>query len=245
MGSTHIDLPSLDNLVVDFDTVYPNEVHDKSHTRLVRDYLSEQITPNYKFNTKDLDLKSVRKMLLNLQKVPEAIRVLCNNFGGTVIIFDGKMTDNECMNNLKGKLAIDNPPMFWDDANGTYNYNSKTALIKRNSSPVLTVNLELHEYGHMLDRVLGKTINWKWDMERASSTADFLSNFIGYKQSGKAKGYCSKNSEEFFAETFALYHLSRKFRNKLGKKFPEIYYFFNKLEKIILSDYKKSLNKTK
>jgi Pro-Pro endopeptidase len=111
----------------------------------------------------------------------------------------------------------------WDEVPGIGG--SEVVLVKiGNSEKGMghgSVNLELHELAHSIDRLVfqsiskDKTFQFIWEEERGIL-------FPG-------NSYFILHAEEYFAETFAMYYLNEETKEQLKKFAPQTYDFFKEL----------------
>ncbi len=207
---------------------------DLSQRKIVRQYSSEEVIPNYKLNVREKDQKSIDNILDILENVPDTYQKAVNDYGGTVEIFDGKITDNESMRHLKGKKIRGSEHISnWDNHQASHVPYEKKILIKQNYSHFSPcINLELHEYGHITDSALGN-ISYKGEFKKIFE--DYNRN--GIIEFSIGSKYQRDNIREFFAESFAKYYFSDKSRENLEKNYKEIYGYFNNLEKKFTESY--------
>ncbi|MBS4190922.1 toxin [Bacillus sp. FJAT-49705] len=139
-------------------------------------------------------------------------------------LFVGKLTDNPTASDLTGIIPRGyKNGTTWDDVPGIGG--SKTVLVKIGNSEKgkghSSVNLELHELAHSIDRYVYDGIRYDlkflsvWNKEK---TLLFPNN-----------DYFLSFPEEYFAETFAMYFLGGNDRRLLKEKAPETYKFIKKL----------------
>ncbi|WP_102274861.1 anthrax toxin lethal factor-related metalloendopeptidase [Cytobacillus massiliigabonensis] len=140
-------------------------------------------------------------------------------------LFIGRLTDNPTAAHLEGMIPRGyKGGTTWDDVPGIGG--SKTVLVKigfsEKGSGHSSVNLELHELAHSIDRYV-------YDGMR--NNQKFLKIWKKEKQSLFAKqDYFLAFPEEYFAETFAMYFLGGDSRNLLKVKAPETYRFIKSLK---------------
>jgi hypothetical protein len=84
-----------------------------------------------------------------------------------------------------------------------------------------SVNLELHEIAHSIDKLV---------FQNVSKSKEF--QLIWEEERGilfPGNSYFILHSEEFFAETFAMYYLNDETKLQLKKLVPQTYDFFQSL----------------
>ncbi|MBS4176633.1 anthrax toxin lethal factor-related metalloendopeptidase [Lederbergia citrea] len=139
-----------------------------------------------------------------------------------VVLFEGKLTDNESVAHLKGRNPRGYPEtIIWDDVPGIGG--SKQIFVKIGSSEKGkghgSVNLEYHEIAHSLHHYVYNDIDVDiksvWELE-----APIL--FPG-------QHYFLDYEEEYFAESFAYYFFSPETRNELKQHAPKTYTLLSRL----------------
>lgn len=175
-------------------------------------YSSDRVTPNYRVYVKQVNIESINKTFSVLENVPDAYKKIVNDFGGIIVIFDGKLTANSNMVFLKGSAYYDNLP-------GAYDPLTKEAFIKQGYS-IPHYNLELHEYGHMF-------------YDAIHEPKEFLNIFNDSWRDNRPSMYflnMGENPSEFFARSFEYFYFSNESRNMLSRYFPSVYKYFIELE---------------
>ncbi|HWO98276.1 MAG TPA: toxin [Bacillus sp. (in: firmicutes)] len=136
-------------------------------------------------------------------------------------LFTGKLTDQHAFSHLKGvkpRGYSENGPT-WDLVPGAGG--AEIVYVKIGSSAKGqghgSVNLELHETAHTIDKYVLNGIRYHpaflkaWQKERERI-------FPG-------RGYFLMYPEEYFAETFAMFYFSQLTRNQLKENAPDTYRF--------------------
>ncbi len=186
--------------------------HYNSERKIIGMNSPDRITPNYIINVKQVNIESINRTLSILGNVPDAYKKIVNDFGGIIVIFDGKLTANSNMVFLKGNAYYDNLP-------GAYNPLTKEAFIKQGYS-IPCYNLELHEYGHMF-------------YDAIHEPKEFLSIFNDSWRDNKFSMYfldMGENPSEFFARSFEYFYSSNESRKTLSRYLPSVYNYFIELE---------------
>ncbi|MEH7335936.1 hypothetical protein V7161_25240 [Neobacillus drentensis] len=158
-----------------------------------------------------------------MSSLPTTILEKINNKGINLKLFTGKLTDNPTASNLAGQTPRGyQTNVTWDDVPGIGG--SKVVLVKIGSSEKGkghgSVNLELHEMAHSIDRYVYNEISGTtqfhdiWEKEH---NLIFPGNsYFLYL-------------EEYFAECFAMYYLNKETKELLRIKAPETYHFIKSL----------------
>jgi Pro-Pro endopeptidase len=145
------------------------------------------------------------------------------NKGINLKLFMGKLTDNPTASQLAGQVPRGyTSNVTWDDVPGIGG--SKLVLVKIGSSEPGeghgSVNLELHELAHSIDRyVFGEISGSKefirvWEKEHDQLFPG--NSYFLYP-------------EEYFAEIFGMYYLNKDTKELLRIKAPQTYEFMKQL----------------
>lgn len=176
--------------------------------------------PNDGFNEQE-----VQAIITRLDKLPSSILTKIINAGIQIQLFEGKLTDQPTASHLKGVIPRGyTSKKTWDEVPGVGG--SKTVLVKIGASEKGnghgSINLELHELAHSLDRYVYDEIRLNplfleiWDEEKSKL-------FPG-------QSYFLTFPEEYFAETFAMYYLGGESKQLLNQKAPKTFAFFKSLK---------------
>ncbi|MCJ7841139.1 toxin [Lederbergia sp. NSJ-179] len=168
--------------------------------------------------------KRAIEIIHRLDQLPHSILQKAAQKDIKIILFNGKLTDNDHVAYLHEKTPRGYiEPIVWDDVPGIGG--TEFVYVKIGSSEKGkghgSVNLEYHELAHSLmnlvynDKVHSTKINAFWSQEAASMFPG-NSYFINYK-------------EEYFAECFAYYFFSPETREVLKQNAPKTYQYFAKL----------------
>lgn len=171
------------------------------------------------------DQQEAAAIISRLDMLPPSILAKINEERIQVKLFEGKLTDNPTAQHLKGVIPRGyTSNKTWDDVPGIGG--SKTVLVKIGASAKGnghgSVNLELHELAHSVDRYVYDEIRSTpefqeiWEQER-NELFPGQSYFINYP-------------EEYFAETFAMYFLGGETKELLKNKAPKTFSFFSSLD---------------
>ncbi|MDN3016803.1 toxin [Paenibacillus sp. BSR1-1] len=169
------------------------------------------------------DQKEASAIITRMGSLPVTILDKINNQGINLKLFTGKLTDNPTASYLAGQTPRGyQNNVTWDDVPGIGG--SKVVLVKIGASEKGkghgSVNLELHEMAHSIDRYVYNDISGTtkfhdiWEKEH---NLIFPGNsYFLYP-------------EEYFAESFAMYYLNNKTKELLRFKAPETYHFIKNL----------------
>ncbi len=177
------------------------------------------VLPQQEITAKSRNPKKIEEIINYLENVPDSIQQRCNEFGGYIVIFDGKITDQEGLKHLKGKKPeFYSEESTWDDVNGLYNHLTKRVFINQNHESQDSV--ELHEYGHLVDnafRGISRKKEFKEIFEEYKKEKTWFIFTIGNNMTWHE----SRSPTEFFAECFRKYYQSGYTREELKDDFPK------------------------
>ncbi|PLR82745.1 MULTISPECIES: anthrax toxin lethal factor-related metalloendopeptidase [Bacillus] len=173
----------------------------------------------------DFDEQEAAFMIARIGQLPEPLLQKMNREGILLILFQGKLTENPSASHLSGIVPRGyESKKVWDDVPGIGG--SKKVLVKIGASEKGmghgSVNLELHELAHSLDRYVFNQIRynpyflqiWKEEQITLFPGIDYYLNF----------------PEEYFAEIFAMYYLGGESRELLQERAPKSYEFIKALK---------------
>lgn len=174
----------------------------------------------------EYDKSDARGMIKRISKIhPDILDGLIKN-NVKIKLFTGKLTDEPAFSHLSGitPRGWENSGLTWDDVPGTGGTFLVAAKIghSRYGSGHGSINLELHEVAHSVDRKVFGLIRHKVKYQKIwKNEAPIL--FPG-------KDYFLDYPEEYFAECFAMYYLNEKTRSELQKKAPKTFEYIKELE---------------
>ncbi|MEH7305019.1 anthrax toxin lethal factor-related metalloendopeptidase [Neobacillus drentensis] len=169
------------------------------------------------------DQKEAAGIINRIDSIPYSILEKIKNHGISVKLFTGKLTDNPTASQLAGKIPRGyTNNVTWDNVPGIGG--SKLVLVKIGASEKghghSSVNLELHELAHSIDRYV---------FEEISSSNDFTGIWEKeHEQLFPGNSYFLY-PEEYFAETFAMYYLNNDTKELLRTKAPKTFQFLKQL----------------
>ncbi|MFP7297952.1 anthrax toxin lethal factor-related metalloendopeptidase [Neobacillus niacini] len=194
----------------------------------------------YQYINNDSSLKQLNKIILlpnslfdekaaagiidRMANLPETLLEKINQNDITLKLFTGKLTDNQTARYLAGQIPRGyHSQTTWDSVPGIGG--SQVVLVKIGHSEKGkghgSVNLELHEMAHSVDKLV---------FENVSKNKEF--QLIWEEERGilfPGNSYFILHVEEYFAETFAMYHLDKNTKKQLKKLAPQTYDFFQSL----------------
>jgi len=155
------------------------------------------------------------QIISRIDKLPLSILEKVNKEGIVIQLFTGKLTGNKTASQLANVVPRGYVhKTTWDDVPGMGG--GKTVLVKIGASNKgkghSSVNLELHELAHSIDKLVFNGIRSKhsflgiWSREKETM-------FPG-------KSYFLTYPEEYFAECFAYYYIGGQYREELERKAP-------------------------
>ncbi|MDF2856935.1 MAG: hypothetical protein K0Q87_2786 [Neobacillus sp.] len=171
------------------------------------------------------DQKEAASIINRMGSLPDSMLKNINNQGIILKLFTGKLTDNPTASRLAGVTPRGyHSKTTWDDVPGIGG--TKVVLVEIGHSEKGkghgSVNLELHEMAHSIDRYLfensskGKEFQLIWEEERGLI---FPGNI-----------YLIMYPEEYLAETFAMYYLNESSQKMLQSKAPRTFNFIKNLQ---------------
>lgn len=180
--------------------------------------------------TTDESRAEAQNMISRMNNVENSILYQANNNGALFILADTPITDQPEFEHLKG-IVPRGHVNSWDEIPGAGGHVSIARIgysdYGRGHS---TINLELHEFGHVADSfTVGLRVS-ETEEFRAAHSADVDELFGG----DPLRDYYDL-VEEYFAETFAMYYYTENTRAELAAKAPQTFEFFNTYNHRILS----------
>ncbi|MCM3122094.1 toxin [Mesobacillus sp. AQ2] len=173
----------------------------------------------------DFDQVEAANIIGRLTLLPESMIKKAINQNIKVRLFEGNLTDNPTASHLKGVIPRGyTSKRTWDQVPGIGG--SRVVLVKIGSSEKGkghgSVNLELHELAHSLDRHVYDGIR---EEER------FLTI---WKQESRVlfpgRAYFLDYPEEYFAECFAMYYIGGMPARLLKEAAPQTYHYIEALK---------------
>ncbi|UAC46961.1 toxin [Bacillus aquiflavi] len=179
------------------------------------------VLPNEPF-----DHVEAASIITRVDRLPESMLLKLREKEIKMKLFEGKLTDNPTVKHLRGQTprGYEKIGTKWDEVPGIGG--SKLILVKIGHSEKGkshgSINLELHELAHSIDRYLYNEIRHQEDFQKIwkeERGAVFPNN-----------AYFLKYPEEYFAESFAMYHLNEQTNSNLKKNAPKTYAFIQNLK---------------
>lgn len=203
-----------------------NEIYLKtlSELTIVKAHLSTDAKENLGniiiLPEESFDQKAAAAIIERLNHLPPSLLKKVQSRGIKVKLFTGKLTDNKTAQKFTGIIPRGyTSQKTWDDVPGIGG--GKVVLVKIGASERgqghSSVNLEYHELAHSIDyKILknaskseGYRIMWNEEKSRLFPNKPY---FIQY-------------AEEYFAETFAMFYIGGKEKEKLLEFAPKTYHY--------------------
>lgn len=176
------------------------------------------------------NILEAKNMIDRLNHVENSILYQTNNKGCTLILAETAITDYPEFAHLKGVVPRGHVNS-WDTLPGAGGHVAIARIGHSDfGSGHSTLNLEIHEYGHMVDAfTIGEKVSHTKelkDLQDAEVEALFGDN--------EQREYFLI-PEEYFAESFTMYYLNEDTRKTLADRAPKTLEFYNTFNHRILS----------
>src|SRR5690625_1786694 len=173
------------------------------------------------------------QMIERLNNVDSRILYETNRSGVSIILMDVPLTDLPEFQHLSGTVprGWEQSGSTWDDVPGAGGFTTAARMGYSDAgNGHSTINLELHEYAHAVDRyTAGFTF---------SSTSEFNEIMAAEKNALFGDHQVSEYFDvpsDYFAEVFAMYYLDGKERDKLQSRAPRTYEYIDTLHNRIVT----------
>ncbi|MDQ0272012.1 anthrax toxin lethal factor-related metalloendopeptidase [Cytobacillus purgationiresistens] len=184
----------------------------------------KQIGDIFLLPVEPFDESEAAKIISRIDHLPSALLTKIVKENIQIKLFSGRLTENPTASHLAGIIPRGyKSGLTWDEVPGMGG--GKTVLVKIGFSEKGkghgTINLELHELAHSIDRYVYDGIRFNqafqsiWKEEREKL-------FPGH-------AYFATFPEEYFAEVFALYYLDAASRSFLYQHAPKSFSFIKNL----------------
>ncbi|MEC1720989.1 anthrax toxin lethal factor-related metalloendopeptidase [Schinkia azotoformans] len=170
------------------------------------------------------DKTNALEMINTLSQINPTILNFLTENNLKVKLFNGKLTDEPSFQNLKGTVPRGwNNGLTWDDVPGGCGPTLALAKIGASQTGMghSSVNLELHEVGHLFERNYQKLRDnmeyiqiWKEEAPKLMPGRDYFSDY----------------QDEFFAEAFAMYYYGSNTREVVKQVAPNTYSLISNIE---------------
>ncbi|WP_110927751.1 anthrax toxin lethal factor-related metalloendopeptidase [Bacillus massiliglaciei] len=178
------------------------------------------------FPEDSFDMEETKQIIHTIDFLPNSLLSKINNQHIHLKLFNGSLTDNQQAADLRGETprGYKNKDTKWDDVPGMGG--GRTVFIKIGASEKGkghgSVNLELHELAHSVDRIVFDQIRedgkflaiWREEAPRLFPNNAY---FIDYP-------------EEYFAECFAMYYHDQFNRGVLLHLAPKTFHYIERLK---------------
>lgn len=174
--------------------------------------------------TESFDEIEAAAIISRLDQLPSTLLQKIDNQNIKIKLFSGRLTENPSVRHLTGMIPRGyTSSTTWDQVPGIGG--GKTVLVKIGYSDQGmdhgSVNLELHELAHSIDRYI---------FEEIRSNSQFIRIWQEEQpQLFPNDSYFSTFSEEYFAESFALYFLNVETRSYLYENAPKTFSFIRQM----------------
>jgi len=164
------------------------------------------------------------QIISRIDRLPPSLLEKVHEAGIVIQLFNGKLTENKAAAHLENIVPRGYVQQTtWDDIPGMGG--GKIVLVKIGASHKGkghgSVNLELHELAHSIDRLVYNGLRGKqsyqeiWKLEKENMFPN--------------KRYYLLYPEEYFAECFAYYYAGGQYRQELKRKAPLTFQFIKNL----------------
>ncbi|WP_240620296.1 anthrax toxin lethal factor-related metalloendopeptidase [Peribacillus acanthi] len=177
------------------------------------------------FPEESFDAAEVDSIATRISHLPPHMLTRLNEREIKIKVFNGALTDQKEAAHLAGikPRGYKKTGVNWDHVPGMGG--NKMVFVKIGASEMGkghgSVNLELHELAHTIDRLIYDNIRYKEEFLRI------------WKQEApvyfKGRDYFIKYPEEYFAEVFAMYYLNDTTKQELKNGAPQTYKFIQNL----------------
>lgn len=173
----------------------------------------------------EFDEVQAAEIIKNVQNLPASLLAKIEDKDILVKLFVGKLTDNPTANHLKGLIPRGyTSDKKWDDVPGIGG--GQVVLVKVGHSEKGmghgSVNLELHELAHSIDRIV---------YEKLRFDPIFLNIWSTEKHAlFQNQTYLTTLPEEYFAEAFAMFYVDKENRTLLKERAPATYEYIKNLK---------------
>lgn len=172
------------------------------------------------------DTVEAAQIIKTIHQLPKSLLIKIVNHDIRIHLFQGKLTENQGVEHLKGVLprGYRNSATTWDDVPGMGG--SRKVYVKIGASDKGeghgSVNLELHELAHSIDKIVFDGIRYDIDFLKIWASES--------KQVFPNQSYFIEYPEEYFAETFAMFYVNTEENLRLKKLAPQTYEFIKKMQ---------------
>lgn len=178
----------------------------------------------------DESWQEAQQMISRLNHVENSILYQTSSNGAVFILADTPITEQPEFAHLKGVVPRGHTNS-WDDIPGAGGHVSMARIgYSEYGKGHSAINLELHEYGHVVDAfTVGVQVS-----ETEEFRAIHAAEVDSLMNSNSQRDYYDI-VEEYFGETFAMYYYTAESRAELAEKAPRTFAFFDDFNHRILS----------
>ncbi|MBM7569881.1 hypothetical protein JOC48_000350 [Aquibacillus albus] len=170
---------------------------------------------------------SLTVMLNRINRIDRSVLQLLVNQGVKIRLFEGSLTDEPLLFHLRGEKPRGwEKDITWDDvpgAGGNWLISAKIGASMPGSGHG-SINLELHEIGHTVYRLLLTN-------ERFAEKIEFIWKEEVHEMFPE-KDYFIQYPSEYFSEMFAYYYYSKRSNYEMRNKAPLTYAFFERFQQL-------------
>lgn len=203
----------------------------KNNTQMQFTIKSPTIEQFVKLPQNEYDIEEVNKIMTRIARMPQKyLKGLVEN-GNEIRLINHPLTDEPEYERLKGQTprGWEGTGKTWEDVPGV---GGNPIIVRIGYSDFGkghgTLNLELHEIAHVVDRSLFKRISHS---DKFKEILNREMKMLIQDHPNKSNMYYFEYPEEYFAEAFTYYYLNDERRAELKQKAPLTYEFFLNLEK--------------
>lgn len=191
-----------------------------TYPRVEGPYTFDRVRPEYTLRT--TDQRAVESTIEELERVPDYLQLIGNRHGN-IVLFSGSITDQPEFEQYRAER---HPTAGnWEHIEGCYQTQRRQIFINVYQSPRNNHHLELHEYGHLIDHALGHASErptFRHVFERCANET-----LLGFSLLSPHE---SSHPTEFFAVCFANFYHSNVSRERLQRKHPLAFEYFERLD---------------
>lgn len=194
--------------------------------------------PLYEFRGVEEGAQDILYMIGLLKNIPEPVHRVVEKYGGKIIFVKTRLTDQPEFQPYRGKTLETRKRIGSDQSVNEMSAIYKNRFIqvetgRKKLTGIVMISVEfdpeyppdiLHEYGHMVDDLLGEEM---YDRS-ISNTNAFIELFKNTQF--KSYSYGAFNPQELFAEIFSSFYRSPPSRKDLLRNFPAHYEFMLKFD---------------
>ncbi|MCU9613638.1 toxin [Caldibacillus lycopersici] len=202
-----------------FKSVFLENIKNASSLATIPLHSRELLESIILLPTADFNEIAAGKMIQRIDQLPATLLQKIKDNKIIILLFNGKLTDQPTTRHMQGLTprGYAHTTTTWDDVPGSGG--SDIVLVKIGASDKGSghgsVNLELHELAHSIDKIVFNRIR---DEEQFLSIwREEVDPLFG------SQPYFQTYPEEYFAESFAMFYAYENTREMLKEKAPKTY----------------------